>query len=65
MLHHSLAFQEGFSTIWQQVFRTYPNNKKFIFQNDTKLKQESKCGEDFTKYFFEFFLLFPEKDRIL
>jgi hypothetical protein len=38
MLHDWLASQEGFSTIWQQVFRTYPNNNKTIFHNVAKLK---------------------------
>jgi hypothetical protein len=53
MLHHGLASQEGFSINWQQICGTYPNNKKIIFHNATKLKSESKCGENFTKYFFE------------
>jgi hypothetical protein len=53
MLHQWLAYQEGFSINWQQVFRTYPNNKKIIFHNATKLKSESKIGENFTKYSFE------------
>jgi hypothetical protein len=53
MLHHWLASQEGFSINWQQVFKTYPNNKKITFHNATKLKSESKCGENFTIFFFE------------
>jgi hypothetical protein len=53
MLHHWLAPQEGFSINWQQFFRTYPNNKKIIFHNATKLKSESKIGENFTIFLFE------------
>jgi hypothetical protein len=53
MLHHWLASQEGFSINWQQLFRTYPNNKKIIFHNGTKLKSEFRSGENITKYFFE------------
>jgi hypothetical protein len=53
MLHHWLASQEGFNINWQQVFKTYPNNKQIIFHNATKLKLESKCGENFTNCFFE------------
>jgi hypothetical protein len=53
MLHQWLAYQEGFSINWQQLFRTYPNNKKIIFHDATKLKSESKIGENLTKYFFE------------
>ncbi len=54
MLHQWLAYQEGFSINWQQVFRTYANNKKIICHNATKLKSESKIGENFTKYFLKF-----------
>jgi hypothetical protein len=53
MLHQWLVYQEGFSINWQQVVRTYPNKKKIIFHNATKLKSESKIGENFTKYFLE------------
>jgi hypothetical protein len=38
MLHQWLAYQEGFSINWQQVFRTYPNNKKIIFHNASELQ---------------------------
>jgi hypothetical protein len=54
MLHHWLASQEGFSINWQQVFRTYPNNKKIISHNATKLKSESKIGENLKKRFLKF-----------
>jgi hypothetical protein len=33
-----LTSQEGFSTKWEQVFRTYLNNLKASFKNATKLK---------------------------
>jgi len=58
MLHHWLASQEGFNINWQQVFETYPNNKQIIFHNATKLKLESKRGENFTNCFFEVLNLF-------
>jgi hypothetical protein len=51
MLHQWLAYQEGFSINWQRVFRTYPNNKKIIFHDATKLKSESKICENFTNFF--------------
>ncbi len=53
MLHQWLAYQDGFSINWQQLFRTYPNNKKISFHDATKLKSESEIRENFTKYFFE------------
>ncbi len=53
MLHHWLPSQEGFNINWQHIFRTFPNNKKSIFHNATKLKSKSKCGENLTNCFFE------------
>jgi len=54
MLHQWLAYQEGFTINWQQVFRTYPNNKKIIFHNASKLKiRVQNWVENFRKYFVE------------
>ncbi len=54
MLHYWLASQEGFNINWQQVFKTYPNNKFLKIHNATKLKSKSKCGENFTNCFLKF-----------
>jgi hypothetical protein len=50
MLCHWLASQEGFSTTWQKVFRTYLNSLKDSFKSATKIKSESKCGRKVSKF---------------